>query len=264
MQDFKLQPIHAAGAGAALIALVLAISALTGPSTPTTVSAPDFRQYEAGPERKAAFFNYMLPIVEARNAVLRERRERLLSIQENPQPGGRDRRFVEQLAGEYKIALATDSGEPRPFEQVVEELLLHVDEVPVSLALAQAAKESGWGTSRFAREGNNFFGEWCFSPGCGIVPASRAPGKIHEVEAFDSPAESVASYTRNINTHNGYKSFREARKRQRSRDDALSGVELAGELSRYSERGAAYVTELRQLIVGNDLDALDDEEVGVN
>ena len=259
MQDYELKPIHAAAGGAVLIALVLAITALTGP----TVAAPDFREFEAGPERKAAFFEYMQPIVEARNAVLRERRERLLSIQENPDPGRRDRRFVRQLADEYSIPVASPGGEPLPLERIVEELLLRVDEVPVSLALAQAAKESGWGTSRFAREGNNFFGEWCFSRGCGIVPSSRAPGKTHEVQAFESPAESVASYTRNINTHSGYKSFREARKRQRTQDDSLSGVELAGELSRYSERGSAYVSELRQLIVVNDLDRLDEGEAGI-
>ena len=131
-----------------------------------------------------------------------------------------------------------------------------------SLALAQAAKESGWGTSRFAREGNNYFGQWCYKAGCGIVPASRAPGRTHEVEAFDSPAESVASYMRNINTHSGYKSFREARKVQRSEADALSGVALAAELSQYSERRDAYVAELRQLIVGNDLDRLDSDSPG--
>lgn len=263
MQDFELQPIHVAAAGAVLIALVLAIVNLGGQASTTTVTAPDFRQFEAGPERKAAFFDYMRPIVEARNAVLRERRERLLSIRENPKPGRRDQRFVRQLAADYKLDETGGNGSEQPQEWLVEELLIRVDEVPVSLALAQAAKESGWGTSRFAREGNNYFGEWCFSPGCGIVPASRAPGRTHEVEAFDSPADSVASYFRNINTHRGYKSFRQARKQQRSADASLSGVELAGELSQYSERRDAYVAELRQLIVANDLDRLDASESDV-
>ena len=256
MPQFKLQPLHAAAAGTAVIAVFFAAFSLTDRSEPV----PDFRQFEAGPERKAAFFEYMLPLVEARNAVLRERRDRLLSLEGRDDLGWRDRRFVETLAAEYGLDMVDDDGESRPAGLLIDELLLRVDEIPVSLALAQAAKESGWGTSRFAREGNNFYGEWCFSPGCGIVPASRGAGKSHEVEAFESPAESVASYMRNINTHNGYKSFRQARKRQRGTAENLSGIELAEELSQYSERRGAYVGEIRQLIVANDLDEFDEEE----
>mgnify|MGYP002064425563 CR=1 FL=1 len=91
------------------------------------------------------------------------------------------------------------------------ELRRRVDTVPIRLALAQAAKESGWGTSRFARKGNNFFGQWCYDEGCGLVPRARGEGRSHEVRAFDSPGDSVASYLRNINTHHGYRELRHAR-----------------------------------------------------
>lgn len=239
------------------LVVLFAFMELRYPSGTGSASVPDFLEFEAGAERKTAFFDYMRPIVESENAIARERRNRLLAIDEDPAPGARDRRFVEQLADIYKLPTLAADGSARPLDELVDELLLRVDEVPVSLALAQAAKESGWGTSRFAREGNNYFGQWCFVEGCGIVPASRAPGRNHEVEAFDSPADSVASYMRNINTHSGYKSFRDARKRQRGQSDSLSGIELAAELSQYSERRDAYVSELRQLIVGNDLDRLD-------
>jgi len=218
--------------------------------------APDFRQFEAGDERKSEFFAFMRPLIEAQNEALLEDRARLLDIADEESIGWFDRRWVTSLAERYGVATSDDDGERRPAEQLVDDLLLRVDAVPQSLALAQAAKESGWGTSRFAREGNNFYGEWCFQPGCGIVPGSRTEGRSHEVEAFESPAESVASYMRNINTHSGYKSFRKARKAQRQSRQSLSGVELASELTRYSERREAYVREIRNLIIYNDLENL--------
>ena len=151
--------------------------------------------------------------------------------------------------------MTREDGSAIPPGELVETLLRRVDVVPVSLALAQAAKESGWGTSRFVREGNNLFGEWCFEEGCGIVPKARAPGRRHEVRSFESPQASVESYLRNINTHPGYRSLRGARKAQRETRKDLSGVALARELSQYSERREDYVTEVRNLIIGNDLES---------
>ena len=215
---------------------------------------PDFRAFPAGPERKREFFGFVRPIVTAANAGILEQRSRLQRLREQSEFSKRDRRWLESAADSYGVALVDQTGAERSRHDVVAELLLRVDEVPESLALAQAAKESGWGTSRFAREGNNLFGEWCFTAGCGIVPKQRAAGRQHEVERFPSPAESVASYLRNINTHDSYKSFRQARKAQRDSRGTLSGLELAQELSRYSERREAYVRELRALIVGNQLE----------
>lgn len=211
-------------------------------------SLPDFRQYTAGPERKAAFFEYVRPLVDAENKRILDTRERLLAIAAQGDPGWFDRRWLLRLAERYRIE------DPNPADPgLVDRLLRRVDAVPMSLALAQAAKESGWGTSRFAREGNNLFGEWCYEPGCGIVPGARAEGRRHEVEAFLSPRRSVASYLHNINTHPRYAAFRRERAGLRETDAPLSGVVLAEQLSHYSERRNAYVEELKQLILANGL-----------
>jgi Bax protein len=129
-----------------------------------------------------------------------------------------------------------------------------VDIVPISLALAQAATESGWGTSRFVIEGNNLFGEWCYEPGCGLTPLRRDEGRSHEVRSFTRPAQSVESYVRNINTHEKYRSFRLLREQMRKEERELSGLELAGELTQYSERRGAYVEEVREMIRFNNLE----------
>ena len=236
-------------AGAAAVAMLALLVRLD-----TAEPMPDFRQYEAGPDRKSEFFDFVRPLVEAANAEVREKRQRLVALAADSEIGWLDRRWLSQLADDYGIDTTLEDGTGIAESDLIRTLLLRVDTVPISLALAQAAKESGWGTSRFAREGYNLFGEWCFEEGCGIVPRSRAPGRTHEVEAFDSPQASVESYLRNINTHPGYRSFRRARKAQRETQDSLSGIALANELTKYSERREAYVKELRSLIVGNDLE----------
>ena len=123
----------------------------------------------------------------------------------------------------------------------------------MSLALAQAAKESGWGTSRFAREANNLFGEWCFDPGCGLVPQNRRDGYRHEVEAFRTPADSVISYVRNLNTHDRYRSFRLERAKLRKAGIEVSGMLLAEELADYSEGRDDYIKDIKHLIRVNKL-----------
>ena len=194
--------------------VVLAVS--TGPGgTGRTGGVPDFQSLVAGPERKTEFFAFMRPLLESQNEEVLRQRQRLLEIQGEDELGYFERRWLTALAEQYEIATEDDDGNPFDDQALISRLLPRVDVVPVSLGLAQAAKESGWGTSRFARQGNNYFGEWCFSEGCGIVPGARADGRTHEVEAFASPADSVASYVQNINTHRSYKSFRDARKAQR-------------------------------------------------
>ena len=210
---------------------------------------PDFRELTAGPERKTAFFAFARPLIEAGNADVREDRARLLEIVADEDPGWLDRLWLARLADDYGLG-DEDLDDP----ETIETLVRRVDTVPLSLALAQAAKESGWGTSRFARQGNNLFGEWCFDKGCGIVPKARAKGRFHEVESFSSPQQSVASYLNNINTHDEYREFRIERERQRAARKRLSGLSLAESLTKYSERRDRYVEELRRLIETNDLE----------
>lgn len=210
---------------------------------------PDFREFEAGDERKLAFFEFMRPLIEEENARIMEDRQRLQELAAEESPGWLDRRWLHGLAHEYGV-----DAEDLDDETLIAALLRRVDVVPLSLALAQAAKESGWGTSRFARKGYNLFGEWCYDPGCGLVPRARARDRSHEVRVFDSPRDSVASYLRNINTHPGYRALRRVRAGMRAEDRPLSGMVLAEQLQRYSERGQAYVEDIKGLIRHNELE----------
>jgi Bax protein len=148
----------------------------------------------------------------------------------------------------YKLSVGDQSTAER-----IGALLLRVDVVPASLIVAQAAKESGWGTSRFATQGNNFFGIWCFYRGCGLTPLSRLSGRDHEVATFDNVEESVRYYVRTINSHFAYKYLRELRADGRKQEHFYMGEHLANGLIRYSERGMAYVREVQSLIRNNNL-----------
>jgi len=235
-----------------LAAGLLLVSVAVMVLLPRPQALPDFSSSPAGPERKARFVEFMRPLVAAENARVLRERGRLLSVVAADASGWRDLRWLRSLGERYRLEPETLST-----DELVTILLLRVDAVPMSLALAQAAKESGWGTSRFAREGRNLFGQWCYEPGCGIVPRARGETKAHEVEVFATPRESVASYLRNINTHPAYRDFRLARARLRASQEPLSGLVLAEQLQSYSERGAAYVDEIQQLIRFNDLEAFD-------
>lgn len=207
---------------------------------------PDFAEYPAGTERKNAFFGYFLPIVQQRNAEILETREQLQQWRENPEQA--DTGELDDLADRYGMDdFDTQSNEDW------RNLMRRVDVVPPSLALAQAANESAWGTSRFALEGYNYFGQWCFSEGCGMVPQSRDAGKTHEVAEFGSPRASVYAYIGNLNRNSAYTELRSIRASLRQQGKPITGTALAGGLSRYSERGEEYIKELRSMITFNKL-----------
>lgn len=212
---------------------------------------PDFRAYPAGPERKAAFIEFTLPLVQAENDRLRLERKWLTELSGNPEPGWYDRWLLREMAKAYGLEEQQASE-----EALIEALLLRLDVVPASLALAQAAKESGWGTSRFARKGNNLYGQRCFERGCGLVPRQRTDGDFHEVRSFPTPFRSIQSYIHNINSHQQYQAFRDQRAQLRKAGLAPSGLLLADALGSYSERGEHYVEEIKQLIHYNDLEAI--------
>lgn len=208
---------------------------------------PDFDAIEDIPERKQAFFEFLAPIVMAENQRVLERRERLLDLagklRADEGIGWLDRRWLGQLAKAYAVDWDPDS----PLESI-EPLERRVDAVPVSLALVQAATESGWGRSRFATEANNLFGHWCYQPGCGLVPERRNTGAGHEVAAFDSVADSVERYLRNLNTHAAYAPLRAIRARMRRNGESPTAMALADGLIRYSERREDYVAEIKNVI----------------
>lgn len=165
-----------------------------------------------------------------------------------------DQAIVLDLADEYWVNV-----DDKSFKQVVGELLIKIDEVPPSLVVAQAINESGWGRSRFAREANNLFGMWCYTPGCGLVPERRRANDKHEVKRYASIQDSVDEYLRNINRNKAYIELHELRARQRQRMQLLSGEYLAQGLSEYSSIGAEYVNRIRNIIDSRQLDRLDQQ-----
>lgn len=216
----------------------------------TFAAAPDFSTFVAGQARKDAFFAYFKPLIGYINQQIQAQKEQLNRFYQNKDHlNARAQKQLKQLALEYRLKdfnLANDKH--------WETLKLRVDQVPVSLALAQAANESAWGTSRFATIANNYFGQWCFSKGCGIVPKSRTAGQSHEVAAYASAYDSVKSYIMNINTHAAYRQLRLIRANLRQSNKPVSGFALAAGLSRYSERGAEYIAEIRAMIRHNHLE----------
>ena len=135
-----------------------------------------------------------------------------------------------------------------------------MDTIPVSLAIAQAAKETGWGTSRFALEGNALFGQWTWN-GEGIKPASADSGSTHKIMKFKVLQASVRAYQRNLNTHSSYKKFRETRAIQRDNNGKLNSLELVTYLDKYAETGIEYTTVLKKIIKQNSLTDFDDAEL---
>lgn len=211
---------------------------------------PDFDQYADVNLKKTEFFRFLLPLVDEENQRILDIRKRLGYIQDHvrfKRPlNARDTRWLEEVAEEFRLPHA-DPADPA-FWQI---LLRRVDAVPVDLVLVQAANESAWGTSRFAREGNNLFGQWCFRPGCGLVPENRPSGFTYEVAAFDSISDSIRSYLNNLNTGRVYHELRVMREACRRDGREPRASELAKGLISYSERGMAYVAEIRAMLRHN-------------
>ncbi|RMD80171.1 MAG: hypothetical protein D6809_01885 [Gammaproteobacteria bacterium] len=198
--------------------------------------------------RKALFLRIVLPLVLAEDRRVAEERRALRALLRDglPPAGSPARRRLEALARRYGVRELGSAAARR-------RLLRRVDEVPPALALAQAAMESGWGTSRFALEGNNLFGQWTRSERQGLVPARRPEGHRYAVRAFPDLRASVRAYLHNLNTHRAYRELRAVRARLRAQGRPLDAEALAAGLWRYSQRGLAYVAELQAIIRANRL-----------
>ncbi len=201
--------------------------------------------------RKSLFFRSVLPLVMQVNGEIAMERDRLLAIRGNDPLPRRDHDWLLRTAKSYR-ALDAKTGEVD-----WKALLQRVDVVPPSLALAQAALESGWGRSRFAREGNALFGQWTWTKGEGMVPADRAAGKTHAVKSFRSLLASVRGYMKNLNRAGPYGRLRAARTSLANSGKPITGKELAVYLDKYSEEGQAYVKKVRGMISINRLGPLD-------
>ncbi|WP_259366290.1 glucosaminidase domain-containing protein [Colwellia sp. 6M3] len=213
------------------------------------VNLPNFAKIRDVKEKKRKFFAFIKPAVAAENKKILAKRvevERLIEQLTLEQPFSiEDEALVAKLITQYKVS--------KKFSLLKQlyELQLKVDVIPQALVLVQAANESAWGTSRFARIGLNFFGVWCYSEGCGMVPSSRNSGADHEVAAYSSVKQGVERYLHNINTHRAYNVFRLIRGQLRDQNQPLAPEILATGLTAYSERGADYVLELTEMIRHN-------------
>lgn len=214
--------------------------------------------------RKSLFFRSVMPLVLAVDESIGEERRRLLALRRimgrGATLGEKDGRWLVGLAVRYQVR--TEEGSralPSPPE--IAELARRVDALPVSMALAQAAVESAYGTSRFARQGNALFGQW--STGQGIVPQGRREGTgDHRIAAFATLLDSVRAYAMNLNTHAAYRKFRLSRAARRGDGAALDGHALAAHLGPYAETGADYVATVRRVIRQNGLGRLDGARLG--
>lgn len=204
--------------------------------------------------KKSVFFKSVLPLVLQVNEELRSDRERLLRIVALDEAGdlvpAADRLWAAAMSNRYK----TERGDYAA-------LVSRIDIIPPSLALAQAAKESGWGTSRFARLGNALFGQWTWSEDHGIAPKDRPEGSDHLVREFDTLLDSVEAYMLNLNRHAAYRELRSLRAGMRARGEEIDGSKLAMGLERYSELGMEYVERIQSMISFNELLAFDDAQL---
>lgn len=221
-------------------------------ATVPLINLPDFAAIPDIDIKKQVFFDFLQPYIDAKNREVQRERERLLGLVEKIRSGyvlnTAENGFLLELSKTYEVP--TDDLLDQAFVQL---LLRRVDVIPPSLVLAQAANESAWGTSRFAQEGYNFFGQWCYQKGCGLVPGNRRPSDNHEVKRFGSVEEAVDAYFQNLNTFPSYQHLRLIRQDLRRKERPIDGISLSEGLRSYSERGDAYIDELRQMIYYNDL-----------
>lgn len=201
--------------------------------------------------RKTLFLSVVLPMVLEANSHIAADRRRLIYISDlitagKPLPANA-KTWLERLAIRYKTS-----------SERLDILLRRVDVVPASLAIAQAAIESGWGTSRFATQGNAIFGQWTTAGGRGLVPEGREAGMTHKVRAFDRLSDSVEAYLLNLNTHRAYRHLRAERAEIRLEGAKPDGLSLADSLQSYSQKGEEYVDLLRSIIRVNRLMPFDE------
>jgi Bax protein len=223
---------------------------------PYQIDLPDFASISNVRIKKQLFFDFLQPFIDAKNAEVQQQRRQLLFIAKKVEQAALlshgESRFLWELSQSYDVP-TTDLQAPA----FIERLLLRVDVLPPSLVLAQAANESGWGTSRFAQEGNNLFGLWCYTRGCGLIPASRSNSANHEVKSFASIEEAVNAYFQNLNTFPSYQDLRQIREQLRESAKPIDGISLSRGLGKYSERGADYIQDVQKMIYKNNLQARD-------
>ncbi len=215
-----------------------------------TLLPNEIKMIESTKQRKEFFIQIVLPLILKENNNIRLDRKRLFNIINKSNNTALEKKWLEKKYKQYGIP-----------SKDLSILKIRMDEIPVSLALAQAAKETGWGTSRFAQEGNALFGQWTWS-GEGLKPKGLDDDKGgHKVMKFNVLQASVRAYQRNLNTHSTYAAFREARAQLRDLGKPLDSILLAEHLDKYAETGDKYVEVLQKIIKQNNLKDFDDAKL---
>ena len=209
----------------------------------------EMKKIENVKKRKNLFIQIVLPLIIEENTKIRLDRKKLFAILNKNNNSKSERDWLKTTFKKYGVN-----------NNDLSTLKIRMDEIPVSLAIAQAAKETGWGTSRFAQEGNALFGQWTWS-GEGIKPAGSDGNSKHKVAKFKVLKASVKAYKRNLNTHSGYKEFRKERAIQRDNEGKLDSLKLVNYLDKYAETGIEYTKILRQIILQNSLTDFDDVKI---
>ena len=211
----------------------------------------DFNEINSTKVKKSLFIKSLLPLIIRENNKILDTRNRIIKIQSNS---------VNYIKRSEALWLKKQYVNYKVKNHNLNDLLLRVDTVPVSIALAQAAIESGWGTSRFVTEGNALFGQWSWNKGSGIVPIERDIEETYEIRAFESLSDSVASYMKNLNTNNNYLDFRKFRNEFKSNGDALDSLRLLKFLVKYAEN-ENYSNILEKIIVKNKFKDFDEVKI---
>ena len=209
----------------------------------------EMKNIENTKKRKNLFIQIVLPLIIEENTKIRLDRKKLFAILNKNNNSETEKEWLSKKFKQYGVKSNDFST-----------LKIRMDEIPVSLAIAQAAKETGWGTSRFAQEGNALFGQWTWS-GDGIKPAGADVDSKHKVAKFKVLKASVKAYQRNLNTHSGYKEFRSERAIQRDNDGKLNSLQLVNYLDKYAETGIEYTETLKKIILQNSLTEFDDVKI---
>ena len=214
-----------------------------------TLLPKEIKMIENTKKRKELFIQIVLPLILQENNNIKLDRVRLFGIINKSNNTEVEKKWLDKKYKQYGIP-----------SRDLSILKIRMDEIPVSLALAQAAKETGWGTSRFAQEGNALFGQWTWS-GEGLKPKEAEKDEGHKVMKFNILQASVRAYQRNLNTHSSYRDFRLARAQLRDLDKSLDSIILSEHLDEYAETGNQYVDVLKKIIIQNNLKDFDDAKL---
>ncbi len=214
-----------------------------------TLLPNEIKMIESTKKRKEFFIQIVLPLILKENNNIKLDRKRLFTIINKSNNSNLEKKWLDKKYKQYGVP-----------SKDLSILKIRMDEIPVSLALAQAAKETGWGTSRFALEGNALFGQWTWS-GEGLKPKDSEKNEGHKVMKFNVLQASVRAYQRNINTHSTYKEFRKERAELRDQGKPLDSLILSKHLNKYAETGEKYVEVLKQIIKQNNLQDFDDAKL---